>query len=94
EYTADSRDFSECNETDKILNKKTKNIEFVKYDTRKKISSDVSNGDLSVGKKVRHNKYGVGKVVWIDDRGEKIKVSFPSIGVKLLATKVANLKII
>ena len=44
--------------------------------------------------KVIHPKFGPGKVLWISETGDKIKVSFPKSGVKLLATEFANLKIL
>ncbi|MBP7653538.1 UvrD-helicase domain-containing protein [Candidatus Dependentiae bacterium] len=44
--------------------------------------------------KVIHPKFGPGKILWVNETGDKIKVSFPKVGIKLLATEFANLKIL
>jgi len=63
-------------------------------------SSDSANANenfnykLRAGASVLHSKFGPGKILWLSDSGDRVKISFPKIGVKLLATAVAKLKIL
>ncbi|HPN31964.1 MAG TPA: UvrD-helicase domain-containing protein [bacterium] len=61
---------------------------------RQSPQSNITSKQLRENVKVIHPKFGPGKVLWISEAGDKIKVSFPKSGVKLLAAEFANLKIL
>jgi len=45
-----------------------------------------------VGSKVKHGKFGVGKVIWLSDDMKEVVVEFEEIGQKRLLLSYANLK--
>lgn len=53
---------------------------------------NISSSNLHVGSKVKHGKFGVGKVIWLSDDMKEVVVEFEEIGQKRLLLSYANLK--
>lgn len=60
-----------------------------------KQTSNVSGNDVTVGRKVKHSKFGVGTVVSITDTGsdKKLTIAFDNQGIKILMLSLANLEL-
>jgi DNA helicase II / ATP-dependent DNA helicase PcrA len=58
-------------------------------------SEDQSAGGLRAGVRVKHNQFGVGTVVSVEDLGDdqKLVVRFVSVGQKTLRAKFAKLEL-
>ncbi|MGG7213548.1 DNA helicase PcrA [Clostridium nigeriense] len=61
-----------------------------------KQTSNVSGADVTVGRKVKHSKFGVGTIVSITDTGsdKKITIAFDNQGIKILMLSLANLELL
>ena len=61
-----------------------------------KPTSNVSGEDVTVGRKVKHSKFGVGTVVSIADTGsdKKLTIAFDNQGIKILMLSLANLELL
>ena len=61
-----------------------------------KQTSTVSATDVTIGRKVKHSKFGVGTVVSIADTGsdKKLTIAFDSQGIKILMLSLANLELL
>lgn len=59
------------------------------------IQSSVSSDDVTIGRKVKHSKFGIGTVVSIADSGsdKKLTIAFDNQGVKILMLSLANLEL-
>lgn len=59
------------------------------------IQSSVSSDDVTIGRKVKHSKFGVGTVVSIVDSGsdKKLTIAFDNQGIKILMLSLANLEL-
>ena len=59
-------------------------------------TSTVSGNDVTMGRKVKHSKFGVGTVVAIADTGsdKKLTIAFDSQGIKILMLSLANLELL
>lgn len=59
------------------------------------IQSSSSNDDVTVGRKVKHSKFGVGTVVSIANSGDdkKLTIAFDNQGIKILMLSLANLEL-
>lgn len=59
------------------------------------IQSSVSSDDVTIGRKVKHSKFGIGTVVSISDSGsdKKLTIAFDNQGVKILMLSLANLEL-
>ncbi|WP_291651878.1 DNA helicase PcrA [Clostridium sp.] len=59
------------------------------------IQSSASSDDVTVGRKVKHSKFGVGTVVSIADSGndKKLTIAFDNQGIKILMLSLANLEL-
>ncbi|MBS5939713.1 UvrD-helicase domain-containing protein [Clostridium sp.] len=57
--------------------------------------SSVSSDEVTIGRKVKHSKFGVGTVVSITDAGsdKKVTIAFDNQGIKILLLSVANLEL-
>jgi len=64
--------------------------------TTSKSTGNLFDDGISVGNKVEHAKFGIGKVISVEGKGanKKAEISFESIGVKKLLLQFAKLKII
>lgn len=53
------------------------------------------NNDVTMGRKVKHNKFGIGTVVSIADSGndKKLTIAFDNQGIKILMLSLANLEL-
>ena len=58
-------------------------------------TSTVSGDEVTMGRKVKHSKFGVGTVVAIADTGsdKKLTIAFDSQGIKILMLSLANLEL-
>ncbi|MCF0146820.1 MAG: UvrD-helicase domain-containing protein [Clostridium sp.] len=61
-----------------------------------KPTSTVSGDEITMGRKVKHSKFGVGTVVAIADTGsdKKLTIAFDSQGIKILMLSLANLEML
>lgn len=59
------------------------------------IQSSVSSDDVTIGRKVKHSKFGIGTVVSIADSGsdKKLTIAFDNQGIKILMLSLANLEL-
>lgn len=59
-------------------------------------TSTVSGDEVTMGRKVKHSKFGVGTVVAIADTGsdKKLTIAFDSQGIKILMLSLANLELL
>ena len=59
------------------------------------IESSLSNDEITIGRKVKHSKFGVGTVVSIADTGsdKKLTIAFDNQGIKILMLSLANLEL-
>ncbi|MDU8965295.1 MAG: DNA helicase PcrA [Clostridium sp.] len=59
------------------------------------IQSSASSDDVTIGRKVKHSKFGIGTVVSIADSGsdKKLTIAFDNQGVKILMLSLANLEL-
>ncbi|MBS5886472.1 MAG: DNA helicase PcrA [Clostridium sp.] len=59
------------------------------------IQSSVSSDDVTIGRKVKHSKFGVGTVVSIVESGsdKKLTIAFDNQGIKILMLSLANLEL-
>lgn len=57
--------------------------------------SSVSSDEVTIGRKVKHSKFGIGTVVSITDAGsdKKVTIAFDNQGIKILLLSVANLEL-
>lgn len=57
--------------------------------------SSVSSDEVTIGRKVKHSKFGIGTVVAITDAGsdKKVTIAFDNQGIKILLLSVANLEL-
>lgn len=60
-----------------------------------KPSSTVSGDEVTIGRKVKHSKFGVGTIVSIADTGsdKKLTIAFDNQGIKILLLSFANLEL-
>ncbi|MDZ4957100.1 ATP-dependent DNA helicase PcrA, partial [Clostridium perfringens] len=58
----------------------------------KGVASSVSNDEVTVGRKIKHSKFGVGTIVSITNTGsdKKLTIAFDNQGKKILLLSVAN----
>ncbi|VYU67826.1 AAA family ATPase [Clostridium tertium] len=58
--------------------------------------STVSSDEITIGRKVKHNKFGVGTVVSVTNAGsdKKVTIAFDNQGIKILLLSVANLELV
>jgi DNA helicase II / ATP-dependent DNA helicase PcrA len=56
----------------------------------------INNGEVAMGRKVKHGKFGVGTIVSIQDSGadKKLTIAFDKQGIKVLMLSLANLDFI
>ncbi|MBS4804041.1 MAG: DNA helicase PcrA [Clostridium sp.] len=61
----------------------------------KSTQSSVSSDEVTIGRKVKHSKFGIGTVVSITDAGsdKKVTIAFDNQGIKILLLSVANLEL-
>ena len=66
-----------------------------KPNTQTKVTSTVSGDEITMGRKVKHPKFGIGTVVSILDTGndKKLTIAFDSQGIKILLLSLANLEL-
>lgn len=59
-------------------------------------TSTVSGDEVTMGRKVKHSKFGVGTIVAIADTGsdKKLTIAFDSQGIKILMLSLANLELL
>lgn len=59
------------------------------------IQSSLSKDDVTIGRKVKHSKFGVGTIVSIANSGDdkKLTIAFDNQGVKILMLSLANLEL-
>ena len=59
-------------------------------------TATVSTDDVTIGRKVKHSKFGVGTIVSIVDTGsdKKLTIAFDSQGIKILMLSLANLEML
>ena len=59
-------------------------------------SSSLNNQEVSLGRKVKHPKFGVGTIVGINAAGEdkKLTIAFDNQGIKILMQSLANLEVL
>ncbi len=59
-------------------------------------TSTVSGDEVSMGRKVKHSKFGVGTIVAIADTGsdKKLTIAFDNQGIKILMLSLANLEVL
>lgn len=59
------------------------------------IQSSLSKDDVTIGRKVKHSKFGVGTIVSIANSGsdKKLTIAFDNQGVKILMLSLANLEL-
>ena len=62
----------------------------------KSSGNTINSGDLTIGKKVKHPKFGLGTIVTISSAGDdkKLTIAFDKQGVKILLLSLANLEIL
>jgi DNA helicase-2/ATP-dependent DNA helicase PcrA len=50
----------------------------------------------SIGKEVFHEMFGSGRIIYIEGKGDSMKISvdFEAVGIKKLRVKYANLKVL
>ena len=61
-----------------------------------KPTSTISGNEVTIGRKVKHSKFGVGTVVSIADTGsdKKLTIAFDNQGIKILMLSLANLEML
>ncbi|MGV2685675.1 ATP-dependent DNA helicase PcrA, partial [Clostridium perfringens] len=59
------------------------------------IESSLSNDEITIGRKVKHSKFGIGTVVSIANTGndKKLTIAFDNQGIKILMLSLANLEL-
>ncbi|MGV2643663.1 DUF3553 domain-containing protein, partial [Clostridium perfringens] len=59
------------------------------------IESSLSNDKITIGRKVKHSKFGIGTVVSIANTGndKKLTIAFDNQGIKILMLSLANLEL-
>ncbi|NLY66402.1 MAG: hypothetical protein GX069_02450, partial [Tissierellia bacterium] len=60
------------------------------------VSSRINEEDISTGRKVRHNKWGIGTIVQIKDSKDdkELVVAFDGVGLKRLLLSIAPIEIL
>ena len=71
------------------------NSNFMQKPKAQSTQSSVSSDEVTIGRKVKHSKFGVGTVVAITDAGsdKKVTIAFDNQGIKILLLSVANLEL-
>ena len=61
----------------------------------KSTQSSVSSDEVTIGRKVKHSKFGIGTVVAVANAGndKKVTIAFDNQGIKILLLSVANLEL-
>ena len=64
--------------------------------TQPKPTTNVSHDEVTIGRKVKHPKFGVGTIVSVADTGndKKLTIAFDSQGIKILLLSFANLELL
>ena len=64
--------------------------------TQPKPTTNVSHDEVTIGRKIKHPKFGVGTIVSIADTGndKKLTIAFDSQGIKILLLSFANLELL
>ncbi len=71
-------------------------VETVRQILEQKQQKSNSTGAIVTGSRIRHEKYGEGRVLQVEPSGDDLKVTvlFPGVGVKKLLQSYANLKLV
>lgn len=69
---------------------------FIQKNKVKSSKSSVSSDEVTIGRKVKHGRFGVGTVVSIANSGDdkKVTIAFDNQGIKILLLSVANLELV